>query len=95
MDRLWTKGDRIEVLGIGQSRMSCLRSEVTLGQFLAESWIGVVKSASHYLSQSEIGSDNPLFATVIRKVRLAYLPSGLFPDSPSFGKNTSMPAYRL
>jgi hypothetical protein len=45
MDRLWTKGDRIEVLGIGQSRMSRLHSEVTLGQFLAESWIGVEKSA--------------------------------------------------
>jgi hypothetical protein len=59
MDRLWTKGDRIEVLGIGQLRMSCLNSELTLGRFLAESWIGVVKSASHQLSQSEIASDNP------------------------------------
>jgi hypothetical protein len=34
-------------------------SEVTLGRFLAESWIGVAKSASHQLSQSEIASDNP------------------------------------
>jgi hypothetical protein len=32
-------------------------SEVTLGQFLAESWIGVEKSASHHLSQTEIADD--------------------------------------
>jgi hypothetical protein len=59
----WTvcgqRGDRIEVLGIGQLRMSWLNSRVTLGRFLAESWIGVVKSAYHQLSHFEIGSDNP------------------------------------
>jgi hypothetical protein len=30
-----------------------------LSRFLAESWIGVGKSASHHLSQIEIASDNP------------------------------------
>jgi hypothetical protein len=34
-------------------------SELTLGRFLAKSWIDVEKSSSHQLSQSEIGSDNP------------------------------------
>jgi hypothetical protein len=34
-------------------------SEVIVSRFLAESWIGVEKSAYHQLSHTEIGSDNP------------------------------------
>jgi hypothetical protein len=33
--------------------------EVVFGRFLAESQMGVEKSASHHVSQGEIGSDNP------------------------------------
>jgi hypothetical protein len=32
-----------------------------LSRFLAESWIGVGKSAYHQQSQDEIGSDNPCY----------------------------------
>jgi len=35
--------------------------EVTLDRPLAESWIGVGKSAYHHLSQSEITSDNACY----------------------------------
>ena len=35
------------------------RWDVTLGRFLAESWIGVGKSSYHQQSQTEIASDNP------------------------------------
>ena len=40
-----------------------------------------------FFQENRLFQHPPLFATVIRKVRLAYIPSGLLPGSPSSYSN--------